>query len=191
MAVATSVVKVSVEITGIPPGIMFQGKGIMELDATNGKPGKPRPPEEEAKLRAHWVTVKGKKQMALPWVMLYRSICKAGGSFKDKGKRTFQSVLAPTLACETDLIPLGTSDFETYTDWVRIPPIKGPMVKIGRPVLREWKCTIPILADCDTYNPQVLEKIIAEAGKNVGVGAWRPQLKGPWGRFAVSDFKIV
>ena len=188
MSVTSTLVNIKVEIEGVPPGILFQGKGLMEL--SNGKPGKPLPPDEEAKHRAHWTTVGGKRQLAIPWVMLYQSICKAGGSFKDKGKRTFASVLPPTISCEQDMIPLGTDKFETFVDWVKIPPRTGSMVKIGRALLRKWKCAFTIVADCETWEPKVLEAIIVEAGKNVGIGAWRPQLKGPYGRFKVVKFSI-
>ena len=184
-AVIGSLVKVTVEIEGVPPGVLFQGKGAMEVDNR-----KPQPPEEEARLRAHWVTVGNKKQLAIPWVMLYRSICKAGATFRSKGKKTFESVLAPTMSCEVDMIPLGTDQFETFVEYVKIPPRTGAMVKIGRPILRKWKCSIPIILDCETYEPSLLEKIVVEAGKNVGIGAWRPQLKGPYGRFLVKSFEI-
>lgn len=187
-SVVSTLTRIEVEIEGLPPGLLFQGKGLMEL----GPQGKPLPPEEEAKLRAHWVTIKGgKKQLCIPWVMLYRSICKAGARFKDKGKRTFEAVLSPTLSCEQDRIPLGTDKFETLVEWVKIPPRTGAMVKIGRPILREWSCRFTMLADCETYNPEVLEKVIVEAGKNVGIGAWRPQLKGPYGKFRPVSFKVL
>lgn len=181
--------RIHVKISGVPPGVLFQGKGLMDADP-GGKSVKPRPPEEEARLRAHWTKAGGKPQLAIPWVMLYRSICKAGAKFKDKGKRTYESLLAPTISCEQDMIPLGTDQFETYCEYVKIPPRTGAMVKVGRPLLREWSCEFTIVADCETYNPENLDKIIAEAGKFVGIGAWRPQLKGPYGRFTVVEFEI-
>lgn len=73
--VVSSLVRINVSIEGIPPGVMFQGKGQMLLDEQKGKPKKPRPPEEEARLRAHWTKVGGKPQLAIPSVMLYKSIC--------------------------------------------------------------------------------------------------------------------
>lgn len=191
MATAEStLVIVRVGLEGIPPGLLFQGKGLMELDGENGRPAKPRPPEEEARLRAHWIPG-SKKQLGIPWVMLYRSICKSGARFKEKNKRTFESVLAPTISCGEDLIGLGTDKFETYIEWVKIPPRTGAMVKIGRPLLRKWSCKVDIICDCETWNPNQLEPILVEAGKNVGIGAWRPQLKGPYGRFKVVKFEVI
>ena len=190
MSVTATLVRIKVEIEGVAPGLIFQSKGIMEADEAHGKPAKPRPPEEEAKLRAHWTTVSGKKRLAIPWVMLYQSICKAGGNFKAKAKMTFAQVLGPTISCEQDKIPLDTDKFEVMEEWVKIPPKTGAMVRIGRPLIRKWKCSFNILADAEAYNPNMLEQIIAYAGKNVGIGAWRPQLKGPYGKFNLVKFSV-
>lgn len=184
--VVSTLVKAYVSVEGLPPGVLFQGKGLMDMPQT----GKPRPPEEEARLRAHWTIVGKQKQLGIPWVMFYRSICKAGARFKTKGKRTFESVLAPTMSCEQECIPLGMDKFETFVEWVKIPPRTGAMVKIGRALLREWACSLAITLDCENYDPEMLRQVIEEAGKNVGIGAWRPQLKGPYGRFRVTEFSI-
>lgn len=188
MSVVETTVRIRVEIEGMPPGLLFQGKGVMIADEEKGRPSKPRPPEEEARLRAHWGP---DKKLAIPWVMLYNSICKAGAAFKSKGRKTFESVLAPTISCETDLITLGTAKFEVFEEWVKIPPRTGAMVRVGRPKLTKWAASFVLLADAEGYDATHLEKIITEAGKNVGIGAWRPQLKGPYGRFRLKQFKIL
>lgn len=191
MSVASTLVKINLELEGIPPGLLFQGKGKMELDGdSDGKIVKKRPPEEEARLLAHWMKSGGKKMLAIPWVMFYRSFCKSASRFKGPRKMTMESYLATTISCEQEKISLGTDQFEVFEEYVRIPPRKGGMVKIGRPLLPQWSCKITFLADCEVYTPEILEKIIQEAGKTVGIGAWRPMLKGPYGRFLVKKFEI-
>lgn len=187
-----NLVVADVSVTGIPPGLMFQSKGVTEEDERNGKPAKPRPPEVEAALRAHWTIVDGRKELSIPWVMFYLCFCKAAGKFKapGRGRKTFEHILAPTLSCELEQIPLGISKFETFVDWVRIPPRTGGMVKIGRPLIKEWSCTIPVTVDCSEYDPEMLKKIVPEGGKYIGIGAFSPRLKGPYGRFVMTDFKI-
>lgn len=182
---------VGVTLRGLPPGIIFQGKGLMDVDAADaGKKKKARPPEEEAKLRAHWMGSGASRQLCIPWVMVYQSICTAAGSFKFRGQKTMTTVVAATISCESDNIPLGTSDFEVYEEYVRIPPRTGVMVKIGRPRLRDWTATMKLMVDDEMYAAENLREIIAHAGKLVGIGAWRPQLKGPYGRFEVTEFEI-
>lgn len=189
--VQSSVKRVHVKIRGLPPGIIFQGKGVMAADeGESGKKKKHRPAEEEARLRAHWTTVSGKKEMCIPWVMLYQSICTAAGSFKFRGQKTMATIVAATISCETDRIPLGTDKFEVLEEYVKIPPKTGAMVMVGRPRLPKWEAEFTMVADDEMYAVENLRDIIAHAGKLVGIGAWRPQLKGPYGRFEVAEFEI-
>lgn len=183
--------RVRVTIKGVAPGLIFQGKGLMELDAESTKKTKHRPAAEEAEHRAHWMTVDGKRQLCIPWVMLYQSICAAAGSFKFRGQKTMTAVVAATIACEDDKLNLGTDKFEVYEEWVRVPPRTGAMVKIGRPRMREWKATFTMIVDDEMWDANMLRDIIAHAGKLVGIGAWRAALKGPYGRFTVEEFEFV
>ena len=184
--------RVRVKISGLPPGIIFQGKGIMEAGAdSGGKQVKPRSPDEEARLRAHWMEVDGKQQLCIPWVMLYQSICTAGNSFKFKGQKKMGGVIAATVSCEQDNIPLGTSRFETYEEWVKIPPKTGAMVKIGRPRLKTWEVEFILVVDDEMYSAEKLREVIVLAGKLVGIGAWRPERRGPYGRFELLEFEVL
>lgn len=190
-AVQSSVKRIAVTIRGLPPGIVFQSKGVMAADeGESGKKKKHRPAEEEARLRAHWVKVDGENQLCIPWVMLYQSICAAAGSFKFRGQKTMATIVAATISCESDKIPLGTAKFDVLEEYVKIPPKTGSMVLIGRPKLPKWEASFILVADDEMYQAENLREIIAHAGKLIGIGAWRPQLKGPHGRFEVVSFDI-
>lgn len=189
-SVADSLKRIDVKIRGLPPGLIFQGKGLMALQADDTKKTKPLPPAEEARLRAHWTTIDGKKQLCIPWVMIYQSICTAAGSYKFRGAKKMTTVVAATVSCETDRISLGSDKFEVFEEFCRIPPRTGSMVNIGRPKIPKWEAEFTMVVDAEQYPAEVLEKILADAGKLVGIGAWRPQLKGPYGRFEVVAFDI-
>lgn len=188
---STGVKRVKVTIKGKSPGILFQGKGVMESqEGCGGKP--PRlTAAEEAKLRAHWVGEGKNKQLCIPWVMLYNSICTAAGSFKFRGSKKMTSVVAATVTCEVDRIPLGTSEYEVYEDYCRIPPRTGAMVKIGRPRLKAWSATFILIVDDELYDVAHLRPIIEHAGNLIGIGAWRPEKRGAHGRFSVEVFEIL
>lgn len=182
--------KVHVTIRGLSP-LIFQGKGLMEADGEeSGKKKKSRPPEEEAKLRAHWTGKGENRVLCIPWVMLYQSICSSAKSFKFRGQRTMGTVVAATITCTEDKISLGTAEFETLEEYVKIPPRTGAMVKIGRPLIREWEVSFTMIVDDELYDANVLHEIIRHAGKLIGIGAWRPELKGPHGRFEVTAFEV-
>lgn len=184
--------RVALTLEGMPPGIIFQGKGLMEEDSKgSGKSSKARPPEEEARLRAHWMGKGADKQLCIPWVMFYQSFCSAGAAYKFRGQKRMGGVMAATISCEQDRIPLNTSEFETYEEWVKIPPKTGAMVKIGRPRLQKWKVAFEMLVDDELYPVDKLKDIISDSGKLFGVGAWRPEKRGPYGKYRLMQFEVV
>lgn len=190
---ADTIVKVRAVIRGLPPGIMFQGKGIMEAEAGGaGKKVQPKSAMEEAILRAHWINHPGsKKELCIPWTMIYQSLCTAGAAFKWRGRKTMATVIASTVTSEIDRLPLGTDKFECYEDFVRIPPKTGAMVKIGRPRVYPWQVTLPLVVDAEIWNVKNLEAILAHAGKLIGIGAWRPDKRGAHGKFILDEFEIL
>ncbi len=92
------------------------------------------------------------------------------------------------------MIPLTTKGYEVYTDWVRIPPKTGACVQMGRPRFPEWEATFVMGVDGEEYadgtGETALAPMLKYAGKMIGVGAWRPQLKGPYGKFSVEKFEV-
>lgn len=186
--------KVKAKITGVPPGLLFQGKGLMEAEGKKPtKAGKHRPAAEEAALRAHWTGRGRNRQLCLPSVMLYKSFCQAAIIFAQPNykKSNMSFIVGATVAFEEQNIPLGTADFTVYEEWVRIPPRTGAMVKIGRPLLKKWSAEFVMAIDAELWNVELLRDIIIYAGKLVGIGAWRPGLKGPYGRFLLESFEVM
>jgi hypothetical protein len=189
-AKVAGVKRVKVKIVGKHPGILFQGKGVMEADQGSAKPPR-RTALEEATLRAHWLGEGKYKQLCIPWVMLYNSICTSAGGFKFRGAKKMTSVIAATVTCEVDRIPLGTDKFDVYEDYVRIPPKTGAMVKIGRALLKEWSAEFVLIVDDELYDVANVKPIIEHAGNLIGIGAWRPERRGAYGRFSVEEFRVI
>jgi hypothetical protein len=184
---------VKVGLRGLPPGLLMASKRIMEADDRSGKKGVRRSHEQEAELHCHWTKAGKEKQLAVPWTNLYKSFCQAATYYKWQGQKSFADVVAATISCDRDMVPLGTKEYEVYVDWCRIPPRTGAMVQVARPRLREWACEFVMSVDAEMYGKggiAVLKDIIAHAGKMVGVGPWRPQLRGPYGRFTVLLFEV-
>lgn len=197
MSVATAIelTTVKVKVKGLTP-VIFQGKGLMKLEASGNGAKKANkkylPPEEEAVHRAHWIGKGKSRQLAIPSVMFYRSLCQAAGDFKDPRKkaRALTYLFGSTISIEEDMVPLGTADFETYVDWVKIPPRTGAMVEIGRPKLPKWACAFTLLVDDEAFKIGLVHEVLTHAGRNVGIGANRPGLKGSNGKYAVTAFDV-
>lgn len=195
MSVHETLQQILVTIRGRPPGLIHQGKGRMAADLAdpnNGKKTGGRTKEAEAELLAHWTIVGKKRVPAIPWVQIYNSLSIAGKDFKVKGSRkSMEHRIAATVSCGLDMIPIQGPPYEVYVDWVRIPPKTGSMVLLGRPRYREWSATFTMDVDSEMYaDIMILKQILVHAGKVVGAGAWRPELKGPYGRFTVERFEL-
>ncbi len=185
--VKQSLRKIEVTVKGVLPGVMFQRK----IDEKSSKKkGNYPPQEEEAVQRAHWVMVGKKKQLCIPGIMFHRAFCIAAASFKWQGRKTLSKIVGSTISIEPDRIPLGTDKFYVYLASVRIPPRTGAMVEIGRPLLREWVVSFVIWMDDEMWRPEQLREIIEYAGKVVGIGADRPDLAGPHGKFTLEKFEV-
>ena len=55
----------------------------------------------------------------------------------------------------------------------------------ARPKVMPWKCIVPLEVDDTIDNPKLLQDIGNLAGRMVGVGDFRPEKGGPFGRYTV------
>jgi len=58
-------------------------------------------------------------------------------------------------------------------------------IEITRPMFVGWKCILPVQFDGNVINQEQIINLINYAGWHIGVGAWRPQNMGTYGRFEV------
>jgi hypothetical protein len=79
------------------------------------------------------------------------------------------------------------------TEQVRIEKIftwSQPSARTGRvwkwfPVIDRWEGTLQILAVDDILTPDVIKRHLTIAGTCIGIGVWRPENGGLWGKFQV------
>lgn len=66
------------------------------------------------------------------------------------------------------------------------PPGQG-MVRRARPLVREWQAEIEFEYDEELVSPDLVRDLLSAAGMRVGVGNFRPEKSGRFGRFEVVD----
>lgn len=74
------------------------------------------------------------------------------------------------------------------------PSMREDMVRIGmgiadirfRGEFREWKTSLRVSYNADSLSPEQIVNLFNIAGFGVGVGEWRPEKDGSYGRFHVS-----
>ena len=75
------------------------------------------------------------------------------------------------------------------TDTVRLA--KGANDLRYRPEFRKWSCTLKISFDQDLISSSQLVNLFLRAGSQVGVGDWRPERDGQFGRFTVGEQTVL
>jgi len=171
--------KAEVTIEGLTPLLMHRFP-LEPVEAIDKKPM-----AEQAELAAYR-TPSG--ELYLPGTALQRAFIGGAAFSKGKGRASLQKVAAACLMVTPEYLGLGKDT--TYTIDSRavvIPSTKGRIVR-HRPRLDKWQTTFSLEWD-DTLlaGPQV-RRIVDDTGQRVGLLDFRPERKGPFGRFVVTHW---
>lgn len=87
-----------------------------------------------------------------------------------------------------DLIPIKYAGKKPIMNTARVRVGQGGMAKTSlayRPEFQGWSCKLRIGFDASVLTPHQVISLLAHAGAKNGVGEWRPQKGGDYGRFDV------
>lgn len=184
--------KVEVKIEGTSP-LLYNRFIDTEIEGTAKKrTGKAKGVPVEDKL----YTMKEDGQVGnpipyIPAIYFRNTMIGAGKQFQvqGKGKATYSKLIGSTV----DVLPDKIPNNHTW-DVLRVPAVnpntKG-RVMTERPKMDEWSCEFTIVLDDDSISMDTIIEILEHAGKYVGIGDWRPDKKGRYGKFRVVEFKEV
>jgi hypothetical protein len=117
----------------------------------------------------------------------------AAGSFHKAGKSkltTQKTSLIPAGVSILELVcSLNTKDWEVDSRSVVIPSTGG-RIMCHRPRLDEWSTTFTLDVDSDMFSEKLVRLLVDDAGKKCGLGDYRPNRKGPFGRFVVTAWEV-
>lgn len=187
--------RVSVTIEGLTPLLMnrFVEKG--EIGGSGGTSpamiGSKGTPREQAEPKAYRDADSG--ILYIPGTNVYAAIIAAGKFHKSgKSKLTTQKTsLIPAGVLVEDLVcSLGTKDFEVDSRSVVIPSTGG-RIMCHRPRLDSWQLTFHLDIDTSVFDPKLVRLVIDDAGRKIGLGDYRPERKGPFGRFVVKAWAVA
>lgn len=111
-----------------------------------------------------------------------------------KGKSTYTKHFESGLLC-TDPIKLGIHKDTVEREVLFVPSdgIRGSGKRVEKvfPLIREWQGEATLYVLDDILSQKVLETHLDAAGKFIGLGRFRPQNNGFYGRFAASIESVV
>jgi hypothetical protein len=126
----------------------------------------------------------------LPATYIRNSIVEASKQFKivGKGKSTYSKLVASTIQIEPFMIELKAGNYEVFRISAVNPMTKGRMMT-ERPRYTKWEASFEIILNDSAVPVSVINEILEQAGKYVGIGDWRPEKKGMFGKFMITSFK--
>ena len=113
----------------------------------------------------------------------------AGAKFQisGQGKLTYKKILGSGAVIITpDMIP---HEIQAWCIDRRPVVIQRARIVRSRPMLEKWALNFEIEYDDDEITKTTLQEILAYAGKRSGIGDFRPQVGGPFGRFMITKFE--
>jgi len=126
-----------------------------------------------------------------PSVHFISTMKKAGAKYQipGQGKLTYKNLIGSGAVLVTpDAIPHRNQQFEVDVRPVVVPSTRGRVAR-RRPVFKNWSLKFNIEYDEDELSASTIKEILDYAGTRVGIGDFRPEKGGPFGRFMVTSFK--
>lgn len=130
-------------------------------------------------------------ELYLPSTMLQRAFVEAAADYKQRGKRQSMKYAAgAAFLVDGDVLSFDPPlrDFEVDSRPVVIPATKGRVMR-HRPRLDAWSISTRALVDESLVPLDLVLEILGHAGRIKGLGDFRPQKGGPFGRFQVTRFE--
>lgn len=185
---------ISITIRGITPLLQNRFTEAAEQAVSNagkrtlnGHKGTPREQAEPKCYRDR------DSRFIIPGPNIFRAIIDAG-KFSKSGRSkltTQKSSMVPSFASLDNLECLLTDhedrplkDFEVDSRAVVIPSTGG-RIMAHRPRFDEWQTRFTLLLDTSECDERLMRCIVDDAGSKIGLGDFRPDRKGPFGKFTV------
>lgn len=170
---------IQVTIVGISP-LLMHAFPLTPIEAIEKKT-----PEEQAEIAAY--RDPEDKSLYVPAQMLQRALIGGAAYSKGKGRGSLARAAAACLLVSPERLSLGTKAYAIDARAVVVPATKGRIVRY-RPRFDSWQLNFSVEHDETLIKGTELRRIIDDTGKRVGILDFRPEKRGPFGRFMVSSW---
>jgi hypothetical protein len=146
-----------------------------------------KPAEEQAE---HVAYRSPDGKLYVPSVAMQRCVIGAASYSKGKGRSTLQKPVAACVLVSPEYLILDQQAYGIDARPVVNPTTKGRVVRF-RPRFDEWSFEGVVEFDDVLLKESELKRIFDDAGTRVGLLDFRPERKGPFGRFMVTLWKTI
>jgi len=185
--------RVEVEIRGTSPLLIHRFGEQQEMEKTTRriKVQETLDPRDEAKKHAY---VANDGTFFFSAFAIPNAMGAAGSSHKQKGSRkTLRFVVPSAVRMESDTVTIlngkgPAKEFEVDSRPVTIPATKGRIMR-HRPRWNAWGARFVLIVNDEMIDPETAHMLLNEAGQSIGIGDFRPEKRGPFGTFRVTEWK--
>jgi len=185
---------VEVEITGVAPLLINRFKDQSEIEAGVKKKGSKRDygtPREQAESTAY--RDEKTKRIWVPSTWITGAIKTVASDYKLSGTRkSVKSVSGGAIFPQEEKLYFKENyklkDVEIDS---RPCVVMRARIMRHRARLENWSVTCTLEIDNEILDLDTVHSILVDAGKRAGLGDFRPQRGGPFGRFQVTGWKIM
>lgn len=184
---------IQVEIRGITPLLINRFTEEAERgNRTRKVEVRSRDPREEATKKAY-IAKDGTyffNSFAIP-----NAMGNAGANHKATGTRkSLRYVVPSAVRMSADVVTIlngkgPAKSFEVDSRPVTIPATKGRVMR-HRPRFEQWGAQFEVEVDDDLLSDEMAHQLLSEAGQSIGIGDFRPEKRGPFGRFMVTKWEV-
>lgn len=146
-----------------------------------------KPPMEQAEHAAYRDPDTG--ELYIPGIALQRALVGAATFSKGKGRGSLQKQVAACVFVSPERMGLGTKTFALDSRPCVIPATRGRVVR-HRPRLDKWTVTFALEWDDTLLSEPQMRRVVDDCGSRVGLLDFRPEKKGPFGRFVVTGWTV-
>lgn len=148
------------------------------------------PPREQAELCLYRAT---DGLLCIPAMAIRACLISAARYSKWRGRQTLQTPIAAVLEVLPDAVPLRPIPIEWDIDSRAVvnPTTGGRIVSHRARIPLPWAITFDLRFDSTLVTEAQLKQIALDAGMRVGLLDYRPERRGPFGRFSLSQWEIT
>lgn len=175
--------RIDVKIKGVTP-LLMEKMNMDVVEKYNKKKGKQvikSDDKMEEELVAGKIHYDNKGNIAFPSTGFLKAITEVAPYLDGLDKKKIRG----SIQLLDPMVPLDYKEQINNVTWGKTSGISKAPRKIIRPEFTEWSCTLRLEYNQANISADQIVNAIRWAGFHIGIGGWRPQCGGVYGRFDI------